>query len=116
MASAVGVMVPLTCGHKVRARDRRMGYAYGISYRVHVEGLDPAASADEEPVVLRHRVYPTARDAGGARYTLSLLTVLARAVRLARALAAAAAMVLGALLISRSFSCQSLRILICNCM
>lgn len=63
MASAVGVMVPLTCGHKVRARDRRMGYAYGISYRVHVEGLDPAASADEEPVVLRHRVYPTARDA-----------------------------------------------------
>ena len=67
MASAVGVMVPLTCGHKVRARDRRMGYAYGISYRVHVEGLDPAASADEEPVVLRHRVYPTARDAG-ARY------------------------------------------------
>ena len=68
MASAVGVMVPLTCGHKVRARDRRMGYAYGISYRVHVEGLDPAASADEEPVVLRHRVYPTARDAGGARY------------------------------------------------
>ncbi len=41
-----------------------------VSYRVHVEGLDPAASADEEPVLLRHRVYPTARDA--ARYNLAL--------------------------------------------
>ena len=71
MASAVGVMVPLTCGHKVRARDRRMGYAYGISYRVHVEGLDPAASADEEPVVLRHRVCTPPRVThAGARYTL----------------------------------------------